>query len=186
MFRQAAVLLSVFLVKRCLIPISSDQDIRHPVRCTAHDGCDGFYRYILVAFNDKLVMDMADNEAVGEILHGEAQQVTGYGLDDILNEFWTVRFDAFPFLGRSHTFIGDGFPAEAVLSNLGLHVGELPAGREGNEEHPAFVLEADAVHGCADTFFDRGLYGIVNIPPELHNVWVGVTPFCHEVGQFFL
>ncbi len=35
------------------------------------------------------------------------EDVAADGLDDILHEFWTVGFDAFPFLCRANTFIGD-------------------------------------------------------------------------------
>ena len=36
---------------------------------------------------------MADNETMGEITHGEAEEVTADSLDDVLHEFGTVGFD---------------------------------------------------------------------------------------------
>ena len=72
-------------------------------------------------------MDMADNEAVGEITHGKAEEVTADSLDDVLHEFGAVGFDALPFLCGTHSFIGDGFPTEPVFPNLRLHVRKVPA-----------------------------------------------------------
>lgn len=161
MFRQAAVLLSVFLVKRCLIPISSDQDVRHPVRCTAHDGCDGFYRYILAAFYDQLIMDVAADEAVGEVLHCEAEKIPADRLYDILYEFRTVGFNAFPFLCGSDAHVGNGFAAECIFADPGFHVGEKPAGRKLDEKHSAFIQELNATDFCADPLLDGCLDGSV-------------------------
>ena len=72
-------------------------------------------------------MNVTDDEAVSESLHGVTEDVTAYGLDDILHELRTVRFNTFSFLCGSNTFIGDGFTAILVFSDTGLHVGEQAA-----------------------------------------------------------
>lgn len=56
-------------------------------------------------------MDMADNEAMPECLHGIAEDIAADGLDDILHELRTVGFDAFPLLcGTNCTFRLNGAP----------------------------------------------------------------------------
>lgn len=93
------------------------------------------------AFDDQFVMDVADDEAVVEGFHGIAEDVAADGLDDIFDEFWAVRFDAFPFLRGANAHVGDGFSAELVLTDPGLHIGEIPVGREANEEYAALIIE---------------------------------------------
>ena len=69
-------------------------------------------------------MNMTDDKAVPESFHGIAEDVSAYGLHDVLHELRTVGFDAFPFLCGSNTFVGDGFTAELILTDTRLHVGE--------------------------------------------------------------
>lgn len=72
-------------------------------------------------------MDMTDDKTVPEGLHGTAENVAADGLDDILHEFRTVGFNAFPFLCRTDAFICDGFPAEPVLTDTGFYIGQVTA-----------------------------------------------------------
>lgn len=72
------------------IPIPTDQYIRHPVGCPAHNGGYGFDRYVLAAFNNQFIMDMTADEAVGQVLHCEAEKVPADGLNDVFNELRTV------------------------------------------------------------------------------------------------
>lgn len=120
----AAIFMSVFFVESCLIPICPQQDIRHPVRGAAHLLTDGFQVNFGSAFNDQFIVDVPDNEAVPEGFHGVAENIPADGLDDIFHEFRPVGFDALPFLCGSHTFIGDGFSAELIGSDPGLHICE--------------------------------------------------------------
>mgnify|MGYP006981814590 CR=1 FL=1 len=48
-------------------------------------------------------MHMPDDEAMPEGLHSIAEYVAADGLDDVLNEFRPVRFDAFPLLCGADT-----------------------------------------------------------------------------------
>lgn len=68
-------------------------------------------------------MDMTDNEAMGEGVHGKTEKITGDRLHDVLHELGVVGLDALPFLCGSHTFIGYGFPAETVLPDSRLYIG---------------------------------------------------------------
>ncbi len=72
-------------------------------------------------------MNMPDDKAVSECLHGIAENITADGLDDILHELWTVGFDAFPFLRGFYAFVGNGFAAILVFSDARLHVGKQAA-----------------------------------------------------------
>ena len=49
-------------------------------------------------FDDQLIVDVTDDEAVPKSLHGVTEDVAADGLDDVLHELRTVGFDAFPFL----------------------------------------------------------------------------------------
>lgn len=68
----AAIFMSVFLVKICLITISAEQYVRHPVRGSAHLFTDSFQVNTRIAFDDKFVTDVPDDKAVPECLHDKA------------------------------------------------------------------------------------------------------------------
>ena len=119
--------MSVFFVKIGLIAIGAEQDVRHPVWRSAHLLTDHIQVNIGAAFDNQLIMNVTDDEAVPESFHGVAKDVAADGLDDILYELRTVGFDALPFLCRSDTFVGDGFAAILVFSDTWFHVGEQSA-----------------------------------------------------------
>ena len=102
--------MSVLFIKNGLVPVGAEQDVRHPVLRSAHLHTDSFQINNSAAFDDQLIMNMTDDEAVSESLHGKAENISADGLDDILHELWTVGFDTFPLLCRSNTFVGDGSP----------------------------------------------------------------------------
>ena len=62
----------IFFIKFGLITISSDQDVRHPVRRLAHDRSDATDFRIFRTFDDKLIMDVSAYLLVWEIAHGIA------------------------------------------------------------------------------------------------------------------
>ena len=68
-----------------------------------------------------------DDETMPESHHCIAEDVAADGLDDILHEFRPIRFNAFPLLGGANTFIGDGFSAELIGADAGLHIREPAA-----------------------------------------------------------
>ncbi len=94
----AAIFMSVFFIKIGLVAVGAEQDGRHPVRRFAHLLTYHIQIYVRAAFDDKLIMNVADDEAVPERFHSVTEDVAADGLDDVLYEFRTVRFDAFPFL----------------------------------------------------------------------------------------
>lgn len=98
----------------CLISVRPKQDVRHPVRGYSYLFTDDFPVNSGIAFDDQFIMDMTDNETVPKGIHSIAEDVVADGLDDILHEFRSVGFNAFPLLCRAHAFIGDGFSAELI------------------------------------------------------------------------
>lgn len=119
--------MSVFFIKIGFVAVGAEQDVRHPVRRSAHLLTDHIQVNIRVAFDDQLIMNVTDDKAVPERFHRVAEDVAADSLDDILHELRTVGFDAFPLLCRSDTFVGDGFAAILVFSDAWLHVGEQAA-----------------------------------------------------------
>lgn len=118
---------SVFFIKISFVSVCSKQDVRHPVRGSAHLLTYGFQVNAGIAFDDQFIMDVPDDEAMPEGLHSIAEDVAADGLDDILHEFRPVGFNAFPFLCGADTFIGDGFSAELIDTDAGLHIRESAA-----------------------------------------------------------
>lgn len=119
--------MSVFFIKIGLVAVGAEQDGRHPVRRFAHLLTDHIQVNIRAAFDDQLIMNMTDDEAVPESLHGVTEDVAADSLDDVLHELRTVGFDAFPFLCGSDSLIGDGLSAILVFSDARFHVGEQTA-----------------------------------------------------------
>lgn len=181
----AAIFLSVLFIKFSLIPICPKQDIRHPFRRPAHLFADSFQVNSGSAFNDKLIMNVSDYEAMPESFHGAAEDVPADGLDDIFHEFRPVGFDALPFLCGSYTFIGDGFTAELIDPDAGLHVGKSPAGGKLDEEHSALIKEADAADFRWNALCDRSFDGTVHVPPECSDHRIRGTPGVYQWLEFF-
>ena len=88
---------------------------------------DGLQVNAGIAFDDQFIMDVSDDETMPESHHCIAEDVAADGLDDILHEFRPIRFNAFPLLGGANTFIGDGFSAELIGADAGLHIREPAA-----------------------------------------------------------
>ena len=123
----AAIFMSVFFIKIGFVPIGAEQDVRHPVRRSAHLLTDHIQVNIRAAFDDQFVMNVTDDEAVPERFHGVTEDVPADGLDDVLHELRTVGFDTFPLFCGANSFIGYRFAAILVFSDTGLHVGEQAA-----------------------------------------------------------
>ncbi len=124
----AAIFMSVFFYKKLVsYPSAREQDVRHPVRRSAHLLTDHIQVNIRAAFDDQLIMNMTDDEAVPESFHSVAKAVAADGLDDILHKLRTIGFDTFPLLCGSNSLIGDEFAAILVFSDTGFHVGQQAA-----------------------------------------------------------
>ena len=90
--------MSVFFIKLCFVSISTEQDVWHPVRGSAHLLTDHIQVNVGAAFDNKFIMYVTNDEAVPEGLHGITEDVAADGLHNVFHELRAVRFDAFPFL----------------------------------------------------------------------------------------
>ena len=89
----------MFLVKSATESISPQFDPHRPGRYSAHLLTDGVQICAIADFDDKFVVNMVDDVAVGQRPHGVAQDVpAGY----VLAEFRLVALDARPALGVVH------------------------------------------------------------------------------------
>ena len=90
--------MSVFFIKTGFVAVGAEKDVRHPIRRSAHLLTDRIQVNVRAAFDDQLIVDVPDDEAVPESLHGVTEDVAADGLNDVLHKLRTVGFDAFPFL----------------------------------------------------------------------------------------
>lgn len=69
--------------------------------------------------------------------NGVGENIPADSLDNVLHEFRTVGFDALPFFVCANTYVGDGFAAELVLTNLRFDIRQISAGRQGDKQRTA-------------------------------------------------
>ena len=120
----AAIFMSVFFIKIGFVAVGAEQDILHPVGRPSHLFTDDLQVDSGIAFDNQFIMNMPDDKTMAKSFHSVAENVAADGLDDILHEFRSVGFNAFPLLRRANTFIGDGFSAKLIGANPGLHIGK--------------------------------------------------------------
>lgn len=89
-------------------------------------------------------MHRSHDESVAERLHGVCKDVPGHRLHEILGDLRPVGFESRP-LPQVDSLIGHAFGAETVQTDPGLDIGKPPAGRQVDEQHPALVVETEAV-----------------------------------------
>ena len=128
---------------------------------------------------------MPHNKAVRKGFHGIGQDVPTDCLHNVLHEFRTVGFDSAPFLCGTYAFIGDRFPTELIDPDPGLDIGQPPAGGKLDEEHSAFIKEADPTYFRLDALRDGGFDGTVDVPPESRDHWIGVSPGVDQRLELF-
>ena len=118
---------SVLPVPFCFIPVCPEQKTGNPGRGPGHDLADGFDVCFSRCFDDHLVMDMADDAVIAEVLHGIGEDIAGDGLDDVFDNLGTEGFNPVPFFAGRHAFIGNGYAAESVDRDFRLRIGEAAA-----------------------------------------------------------
>lgn len=150
-----------------------------------HLFADSFQVNAGAAFNDQLIVDMSDDEAVPEGFHSVAEDVPADGLNDIFHKFRPVGFAALPFLCGSHSFISDGFPAELIDPDPGLDIRQPPVGGKLDEEHSALIKEVDAADFRWNALCDRSFDGTVHIPPECSDHGIRGTPGVYQWLELF-
>lgn len=82
-----------FLIKSALIPICSQFNPRQPRRRPAHLLTNGIEVGVLADLDDKFVVYMADDAAVGQRPHGVAQDVPTDCLGDVLAKLRSMNSD---------------------------------------------------------------------------------------------
>lgn len=174
--KTGAARLSLFLVKSTFISISSQFNPRQPGWCSAHLLTDGVEGCVLADFDDKLVVDVADDAAVRQRPHGVAQDIPADCLGNVLAELRPIALNAGPVLGAVHAHVGDALAAKAVHTDLGLDVGQAASARKRDEQHPVTRLEANASDLGRNLLLDGGLHGVVHVPPVLHDARVRAAP----------
>ena len=97
----------MLLIKIAFVPVSSKLDAREPGGRPPHLLTDGIQRDVRTAFNDEFIVDVADDLTAAEGFHGVGQDIPTYGLHDVLDKFWTVRFDPGPVLGGIDPHVSD-------------------------------------------------------------------------------
>ena len=76
----------------------------------------------MVRFNDHFIVNVHDNGAAAEGLHGVAENITGGGLYNVFDKFRAIGIEAFLLLGAADTFVGDALATELIRSNLRFHI----------------------------------------------------------------
>ncbi len=158
------------------------EELQEKLRNLVAYGCTGC---ILRAFNNQLIVDMADDEEPGKGAHGITEDIPANCLDDVLNKFRTVRFDAFSFLCGSDSHVGNGLSSERVLPDPWFNIGQGPSGWKPDEQHPASVGKMDVTNSGRNPFFDHLFNGAVHAPPVLHDAGVCIPPGCDKRLEFF-
>ena len=147
---------------------------------------DDIQGHARVGLDDQLVVDMHHDGAVPQRPHGIAEDIAGSRLHDVLHEFRPVGVQSLPFLRRADALIGDALAAELVGAHLGLHIGQLPPGGQRDEQHPAPAGEGQSVVGGGVLIADCLHDSMVNGPPELHDVRIGLPPCVHQRRELVL
>lgn len=174
----------VLFVEHGFISVSAEFQPGSPRRGASHLVTYGVEFNLRCGFYHQFVVNVHGDKAVGQGLHGIAEDITGSGLNDIFHEFWAVGLQPLPFLCAADALVGDAFATELVSAEFRLYIGKLPARRKCDKEHPAPIGEPDAT----DLAVQMLLYGThgsaVDVPPELHDVLVRVAPRSDQRLQF--
>ena len=94
---------------------------------------DSLKRYLLGVFYDEFVMNVADNKAVFQCLHGIGKNIPTNSLNDIFYKLRTVALNSTPFLVSINPHIGDTLATELVHADTGFNIGKLSAGWQGDK-----------------------------------------------------
>jgi hypothetical protein len=79
---------SIFFIELGFVTVGTEQDVRHPVRRSAHLLADHIQVNIRAAFYNQLIMNVTDDKAVPESLHGITANVKHF-FTSLGNEFFT-------------------------------------------------------------------------------------------------
>lgn len=121
-------------------------------------------------------MDVSDDGAAAECLHGVGENVSVDRLHDIFHEFRTVALDSFPFLRGADSHVSDRFRTESVQPHPRFYVGKSSAGWKCDKYHAGLIAEDNTMRLCAKMLLNGIGNAAVDVPPELHDVRIGSAP----------
>ena len=142
--RNKAAHVSFFLIKVTFVAIGPQEQTADPWWSSAHLVTDFLQIDAGAAFDNQLIMHRSHDETVPERLHGIGQNVAGDRLDNVFRDFRPVGFQPGPF-AQVGAFVGHALGAEAIHADAGLDVGKPSAGGQVDEQHPALVVESEAM-----------------------------------------
>lgn len=151
----------LFLIKAAFVSICPKKQSFDPRWSSAHLFTNGIQRNAGAAFDDEFIMDMTDDLAVPQPLHGIGKDVPADCLDDILHEFRAVTLNACP-LACSNPFIGHAVRAKLVYPHAWFDIAEPSAGWKIDKEHPSLAVDAETMCLCGslidNRLFDSGIH----------------------------
>ena len=80
----------IFFVEGCGIAVGAELQAFRPRRSPAHLLAERIKGHTRIGFDDQLVVDMHDDGAAAQRLHGIAENVTGGRLHDVFHKFRAV------------------------------------------------------------------------------------------------
>lgn len=113
---------------------------------------------------------------IGDESHGVDEEVAGDRLHDVLDEFPAVGFQPPPLPTRGDTAVGDRRATPPVLTQPRLHIRQPPTRRESVEQDARLHAEAKVAQPDGSASGDRVQRRLLDIRPELHDVWVRCPP----------
>ena len=133
-------------------------------------------------------MDVHDNlvPSQSDECHGVDEEVTSDRLDDILDQLSAVAFQPPPLASGRDTAVRDRGAAPSVLTKLGLHVGQLSTGGQGDEQDAGLGGEAEVAQPNGPAGGDGVDRRLLDVSPELHDVGVGCPPGVDDGFEFVL
>lgn len=138
--------------------------------------------------NNDFVVDVHDDPvpSLSDESYAVDEQVTSDRLDDVLDQLSAVGFQPPPLASGRDTAVGDGGAAPSVLTKLGLHVGQLSTGGQGDEQDAGLSGEAEVAQPNGPAGCDGVDRRLLDVSPELHDVGVGCPPGVDDGFEFVL
>jgi hypothetical protein len=115
-----------------------------------------------------------------DLAQGVCEQVSGDGLDDVLDESPVAGFQLAPLATRRDALVGDGGTTEPVLTQLRFDVSQVTPGGQGDEHDPG--LHGESQRTNTDRLAGRNSlnHDSVDVGPQLHHARVGGPPHIHQ------
>ena len=164
------------------LPASSG---RHPVQHVCHGLCYFIDQRIFRALDDELIVHVAADVLVLQVLHGVAEDIPGYSLDNVFYEFGAVGLYPFPFFRSSYPHVGDDLISLFSHLHGSSYVGQSPAGGQLDEEDALLHEDGEESYPHDAVIFDSLFHRPIYFRPVVHDVRVRGPPEGDQGLQFF-